>query len=136
MHPSVLFALTFAPAVLLLALFVVLKRRRRLVQGAEPEAMVRTASLNASTVNESGAFRASAQTLLRLIFPDRQCPPVGIQNQRVRQTSAHKLVRCSINTLHLSETDVAYIVHDHQRSLIMTQRSYLHVCHSQPLDVA
>ena len=66
MHPSVLFALTLAPAALLLALFAVLKRRRRLVRGAEPEATVRTASLNASTVNESGWWFGLLSTLLLL----------------------------------------------------------------------
>jgi len=66
MHPSVLFALTFAPAVLLIALFAVWKWRRRLAQSAEPEAMVRTASLNASKVNERGWWFGLVSTLLLL----------------------------------------------------------------------
>lgn len=66
MHRSVLFALTFAPAVLLIALFAFLKWRRRLVQGGEPEAIVRTASLKASKVNERGWWFGLLSTLLLL----------------------------------------------------------------------
>ncbi len=64
MHPSVLYALTFAPAVLLIALFAALKWRRRLPHGSQPDAVVRTASLNTSEINERGWWFGLLSTLL------------------------------------------------------------------------
>ena len=64
MHPSILYALTFAPAVVSVAFFVVLKRRQRPATELPLKPAVRIASLNISDTRERGWWMALLSTLL------------------------------------------------------------------------
>jgi uncharacterized membrane protein len=67
MHPSILYALTFVPVFLIIVSVAVLNWRRRLTHSSQPNAVVRTGSLNVSETNETGWRLGLLSTLLLIV---------------------------------------------------------------------
>ena len=67
MHLSVFYALTFAPAVLLVSLFAFLKLRAQRPHGTGADTMIRAASLSVHKNNEGGWWFGLLSTLLPIV---------------------------------------------------------------------